>query len=183
MPSVQALGDLINEVTGYLAREKELALLREISGKLDLILEKQARILKEIEALKIFISEHSRNEIIKDMNSLRSSFASLSKDKSDRGHRAGISTFGRVRPINAHGVCPHRSRRKLQAQRPITPSCASTRVEVESGQTALPVFPYNQLQLAPASTCLGDVVGRVHIVDDDESFRKAISHLRHAGYG
>lgn len=89
----QAMVDLVNEVAGILARDKELALLNEISGKLDIVLNNQKRILQEIEALKIYVQESFRNEVINTMNSLASSYASLSKDRSDKTHRPEYVQF------------------------------------------------------------------------------------------
>lgn len=89
----QAMADLVGEVSGILAREKELALLNEISGKLDIVLRNQERILSEIQALRIFVQDTFRNETIQTMNALAGSYASLSRSKPDSAHRAEYVAF------------------------------------------------------------------------------------------
>jgi len=89
----QAMLDLVRDVAGILDREKELALLNEISGKLDIVLRNQQRILQEIDGLKIFIQESLRDEVIKNMNSLAERYSGLSKEKPNRTHRDEFVAF------------------------------------------------------------------------------------------
>jgi hypothetical protein len=89
----QAMVELIAQVSGILARDRELALLNEISGKLDIVLKNQQRILEEIQALKIFVQESFRNEVMITMGSLGDRYAALSKEEPDRAHRAEFVGF------------------------------------------------------------------------------------------
>ena len=81
--------------------------------------------------------------------------------------------------------------RRHQTARPPHKSGSALRAGwSESEQTALPVFPYNYLQLGSFHFLLchlysqeGLLLGCVHIVDDDASFRTAMERrLKHAGY-
>jgi hypothetical protein len=89
----RAIQDAVLEAAGILPRDQELALLNEINGKLDIVIQNQQEILDEIASLKIYIDQALRNLIVDKMNGLQGVYRSLILEPPDEQHRERFVQF------------------------------------------------------------------------------------------